>query len=344
MIMKMSTKENLKKIFGEHVCLVEPVIEELLLDSVDPRHKEAVLYQMAGGKRLRPVLTMIVCQMMGGEVEDVLYPAAGLEIMHNYTLIVDDRMDHSELRHNQPTVWKKFGPAISECIAVYYACAIFQGANRGKFGRELTDLFARVLKKIDDGQVLDVLFERSGRQDEPYVLEKRFKEVRKDNYFEMIGGKTASLYSGCCGVGGVCAEATDSDIKNLKNFGLNLGLAFQIKDDLLDVFGDEKKFGKEVGKDIKEKKVSNIVILLSLEKLKGTDKKEIEDILNRDVIGKQEVGRATELIRKTDAREEAENMGLEFIKKAKESLKNLPQNRWNSVLSDLVDYIVARDK
>lgn len=340
----MKTKEKLKVIFEEHVKLVEPVIEELLLDSVDPRHKEAILLQIAsGGKRLRPVLAMITCQLMGGKIEDVIYPAAGLEIIHNYTLIVDDIIDHSEFRRNRPTVWKKYGTSIADLFGVYYVSAAFQSLTKTKNSVKLLEILTKTLKRITDGQILDVFYEKSGRKEELYVVENRFSKVTTDEYVDMIGGKTASLFSSCCVVGGVCADILEIDSKHLNDFGLNFGLAFQIKDDLLDVFGDEKTFGKEVGKDIKEKKVSNIVILLALEELKGSDKREIEDILNMEIIGKKEVERTTVLIEKSRARARAEKMGEEFIEKSKEALKNLPQNKWNELLSDLANYIIKRE-
>lgn len=341
----MKTKEKLEQIFSKHIALVEPVINELLLDSVDPRHREAVLYQMSGGgKRLRPVLTMVACQLMGGKVEDVIYPAAGLEIMHNYTLIVDDIIDHSEFRRNNPTAWKKLGTSIADLFGTYYVSAAFQSLSKTKNSAKLLEIFPKTLKRITDGQILDVFYEKSGREKDPYVVENRFIKVTSDNYLEMISGKTASLFSSCCVVGGICADTTEVESNHLDDFGLNFGLAFQIQDDILDTFGDEKKIGKEVGKDIKERKISNIVNLLTLEQLKDEDKKEFENIFEKEVVSNEDVSKAIELINKTNAKDDAKKMAWEFVNKAKENLRKLPQNQWNVVLSDLADYIVARDK
>lgn len=340
----MKTKEKLEQIFSKHIALVEPVIDELIVDSVEERHVEAVRHQIAtGGKRIRPFLMMLSCQLFGGTIDDVIRPAAGVEIMHNYTLIVDDIIDHSHFRRGMPTVWKKYGTSIAECFGLYYSAAAFQGFSQSKEARVLLEVFAKALKKVTDGEILDILFEKAGRDEDSYVVKNRFKDVALEDYIEMIGGKTASLFKACCEAGGVCGGASEKQIESLIKFGYDFGIAFQIRDDILDIFGDEEKFGKEIGKDIKESKLSNIVIMLSFEELKGKDKDSLESILSKDDIGKKEVDEAIGLIDKTSARKKAQKLAEDYIDKAKKNLPNLPQSSWNETLSDLADYIVARE-
>lgn len=341
----MSEKTDLSKIFGEIRELVDPAIYSLLMDGSDKRNEELIKHQMiGGGKRIRPALAIISSRMLGGNDKDVLYPAASLEILHNYTLILDDIIDHSEIRRNISTVWKKYGRSMAECASVDYVSSIFQGTASSNKVAEITDLFARTLKVVFDGEVLDILFERGGREEEPYIIQNRYSQVTLKDYFEMIEKKTAVLLQASCQTGGICAEASGEQINSLKLYGYNLGMAFQIQDDILDIFGDEKSFGKEIGKDIKERKVSNIVILLSLEELSGQDKKEISEIFDKKVVEEPDVKATLKLINKTSSREKAGKIAVEYIDKAKESLKSLPQNEWNTVLSELADYITAREQ
>jgi len=341
----MVLKENLKGIFEEFSKLLDPVIRELLISSDDSRRHEAIKYQMTtDGKKVRPVFAMLICHLMGGKVKDILYPATGAEILHNYTLIIDDVIDHSYFRRNLPTVWKKYGISMADLFAMYYAASIFQALSSNKHGLKLVEIFAKTLKEVTDGQILDVLYEKSGRDNEPYVVENRYSIVTLQDYIEMIGKKTASLFCSCAEVGGVCAGANDHNLSSLKKFGFDFGLAFQIRDDILDIFGDEKTFGKEIGKDIKERKVSNIVIMITLEELQKADKIKLEKIFQKSEIVDADVTEAIMLINKTKAREMAQKMAEEFMYKAKATLKSLPQNKWNNTLADLSDYIIQREK
>ena len=122
--------ENLSLISEKAAKIVDPKIKQVLGLYLDKKTQKLVEYQIdAGGKRLRPVLAIVSCSVCGGKVKDVLYPAAGLEILHNYTLIVDDMIDNSNLRRGEPTTWFKFGKSIAQCVAVIYGVALFQAGN-----------------------------------------------------------------------------------------------------------------------------------------------------------------------------------------------------------------------
>ena len=244
--------------------MVEKPMKEILGSFLEKKFQKLAFYQIStGGKRLRPALSILSCQLLGGKIKDVLYPAAGIEILHNYTLIVDDIIDHSHLRRNQPTLWFKFGTSIAECLGMIYAASIFQAAQRSKFPSKINEIFASTLKKIIQGEILDILFERAGRENEPYISENRYFEISEKDYLKMVSQKTAALFEAACEVGGICANGKEKEIQALKNYGFNLGIAFQIRDDVLDIFGEEKKFGKKIGKDIEERKGGNFLILLA---------------------------------------------------------------------------------
>jgi geranylgeranyl diphosphate synthase, type I len=326
--------------------LMSPVINELLTKDVETRNVEVMLYQCTiTGKMIRPTLVVVSGQLFGASLGDLMYPAAAAEIFHNATLIIDDIIDHSEFRRDQPTCWKKYGKSVTVCVALSYLSSVFTGINRVKNGRKLVDLYGKTTKTVVDGEVKDVLFERSGRGDEDFVTKNRYRHVTTGDYFEMIDQKTASLLKMCCEAGAICAEASDEQIKKIGDFGFNLGMAFQIRDDILDIFGDEKVLGKKIGKDIIEKKMGNFVILSAIDQLSFEDKTKLCELLECErEITDDDIVLATNLIEKTNARQSAEEVAGDYTKKAYESLNKLPQNEHSDTLRELARYIVDRKK
>jgi geranylgeranyl diphosphate synthase type I len=337
-----SLKEKLIEISNA----VEPVIKDLLVQDVEKNNADVVYYQCGvGGKRLRPALVVLSGQVFGGDMEGLLYPAASVEILHNSTLIIDDIIDHSDFRRDKPTTWKKYGPSIAQCTAFDYLAAVFAGLNRVNNSEKLIDLYSKTLKVIIDGEIKDILFERSGRGDEAFVVENRYKVITKDDYFKMISQKTAVLLQASCKAGAIYANASDNEVEQMGEFGYNLGIAFQVRDDILDIFADEKEFGKKVGKDIIEKKMGNYVILSAVEQLGPEDEAVINELLsNPKEITDEDIKIVTELIAKTDARQEAERTADYYIQKALAALDRLPKNEYSEKLAELAKYIVDRSK
>lgn len=324
---------------------VEPKINDLLFSYVDEKNKEAVRYQIStGGKRLRPALALAVCQMFGGKTEDILYPAASLEILHNYSLIIDDIVDKSTLRRKSPTCWFKLGKSTAECISIAYSAAVFQGANRSKKPIEISELLAKSMKFLVDGEILDILFEQSGRSNEPYIKQNRYDKVTDQDYFEMASKKTAALIQTSCEIGALVAGAKEKDLEKIKEYGLNLGIAFQIQDDILDIFGTQKSFGKRKGQDIAEGKLGNIVILFAFREFSPGDKKIFLEIIKKGNVKNEELKKVLEMIKKTNALSNSSAKAQEFINKAKKVLEFLPQNKWNDTLKEIADFVIKREK
>lgn len=343
--MKKNKEEKIKIILKEWARLVDPKIKEVLNLYLNSVYNKTVGYQMeAGGKRLRPAFVFASCLLLGGKIKDAVYPAVGVEILHNYTLIIDDIIDNSEIRRRKLTVWKKYGKDIAQCIGIVYSASIFQAAQNSKNPLLISEIIAETMKILVDGEILDIIFERAGRKNEPFVLENRYKKISKKDCLLMMKKKTAVFFGSCCQIGGICAKGNKKQLEALKKYGINVGIAFQIRDDILDTFGKEKDFGKEIGKDIKEHKGGNIVNALALEELKPKEKKEFIAILEKEKISKKEVERSIKLIQKTKAREKSQRMAEYYIKKAKRNLKNLPQNKWNHFLTEIADFVVEREK
>lgn len=336
---------EVKKFLEQSAKKIDPIIKELLLSYVGKENKDIVTYPLlTGGKKIRPALAMASCKMFGGEIDDVLYPAASLEILHNYSLIVDDMIDDSPLRRGNPTCWAKFGRAIAQCIAIDYSASIFQGASRSKKPIETTEILARTMKFLVDGEILDILFEQSGRENESYIKENRCKRVTNDNYFKMANKKTSALIQSSCEIGGLIAGAKKEEIELLKKYGFSFGMAFQIQDDVLDIFGDKKVFGKEKAQDIIDGKLGNIIILLTFRELSSDDKRKFSEIIKKDGITEEEKEEAIKLIRKTNSFSEATKLGKDYVEEAKNSLSLLPQNEWNDILSIIADFVIERKR
>lgn len=324
--------------------IIDPVMKKILATHLDKKTiKPAWYHTEAGGKRLRPALAIVTTLLMGGKLEDILYPAAGLEILHNNSLILDDIIDKSRKRRGKLTQWARHGQSIAECMSVIHSASLFQAALKSKCPVTISEIFARTMKHIIDGEILDILFEQNSRHDEPYVVKNRYMSITEKDYMNMAGKKTASLFEACCEVGGICAGASVKEIKALKNFGYNLGLAFQIKDDILDVFGEDGQNPQNVGKDIEERKLGNAVIYFAFKELREGDKQKLLAIMAHDTITKNDIKQAIDMIRRTKSKQSADRLGRSLVKKAKKSLGYLPQNQWNYLLSAVADFVMERE-
>ncbi len=337
--------KELNNILREAAEKVEPAIVEVLKEYVSKKNYRLLTYTIAsGGKRIRPALAISSCRLLGGSIKDIIYPAAGLEILHNYSLIIDDMIDNSELRRGKPTAWINFGRSIAHCIGMDYAASIFGAANKSKYPNEISQTFIRTLKILVDGEILDILFEQSGREDEPFIARNRYYNIKKNDFIEMISGKTASLVQASCEVGGICAGASEKEIEYLKRYGFNLGMAFQISDDILDIFGEEAKFGKKIGKDIEERKGGNAVIYFASQEFSPEDRKMFWSIMRKKKVSKGDVILAINLIKRTKAREMAVEYGNHFVKEAIKNLSHLPKNKWNDSLKRVAELLMEREK
>ena len=320
------TQGNIEAILQKYTKLVDPVIKKLLEEGVSKQTRQMLHYQInTGGKRLRPALAIISCFACGGNVKDVMYPAAGLEILHTWSLIVDDMIDHSDKRRGKPTTWKTFGPSFAQCIGAQYGASLLEASASSPRSYTIAKLFAKALKKVMSGEIEDVLFEQGGRED-PYFKTHRVQRVTLKDYFSMIGEKTASLFETSCEVGGIVAYASKKSIEALKHYGWHLGMAFQITDDILDIYG-KGELGKPVGQDIREKKLGNILVLLAKVKLQT-----------------KEVARVIRIIKNTPARDLAFAIANSHIKRAKLELLKLPSSPARNALGEIAEYTLTRKK
>ncbi len=205
-----------------------------------------------GGKRIRPFLTLLACDLFEGDPDAAIPAAIGLEMFHNFTLVHDDIMDHALLRRGHLPVYLKWdtNTAILAGDTIFtLACEYLNKTRHGKTG-EMMSLFYRTAREVCEGQQMDLIFEKK-------------PSVQIEEYLNMIRLKTAVLLGCCLKTGGLVAGAGDEDADLIYQYGQNLGMAFQLQDDLLDTFGTEATFGKKTGGDIVTNKKTYLFIKAS---------------------------------------------------------------------------------
>ena len=220
--------------------LIETGLNNLELSGRPSELYDPIRYMIQlGGKRLRPALVLMSHELFGGDPEKVLQPALGIEIFHNFTLLHDDIMDKAPLRRSKPTVHEKWNTDIailSGDTMFVQACQFMMNVD-ATFVSPVLSLFLKTAIEVCEGQQLDMNFERQ-------------ENVSHEEYIEMIGLKTAVLLGCSLSIGAICANASKSDIDHIYQFGKKLGIAFQLHDDILDVYANADKFGKQIGGDI----------------------------------------------------------------------------------------------
>lgn len=223
-----------------------------------------------GGKRMRPLFTLLTFQMFNSDIDVALPPALAVELFHNFTLMHDDLMDQAPLRRGKPTVHKKWNDNISILAGDVMLVKVYELLVQTK-----NDKLAMVLKafnqcatEVCEGQQKDMLFEN-------------MTHVTIDDYLGMIKQKTAALIGFSVKLGGLLAGKKPGIIENLRNYGVNIGMGFQLMDDILDVYGDRSKFGKQVGGDIIANK-KTYLLLKAFELANKEQQSNLTDWLNKE--------------------------------------------------------------
>lgn len=272
---------------------IEKALRELSFNSNPPELYEPIRYTLGlGGKRMRPVLLLMGNEMFGGDIEKALMPAVGIEVFHNFTLLHDDIMDKAPLRRGKPTVQAKWNSDIailSGDVMFVKAFQLMMTVDQSIVKR-VTGIFSDSAIEVCEGQQMDMNFERSN-------------QLCIADYIRMISLKTAVLLGASVQIGATIGGATGADANHLFNFGKNIGLAFQLQDDLLDVYGSKEKFGKQVGGDILANK-KTFLYLKSREILGEPDRKQLDEIYSGKIKlpGEEKIRHVTGFFDKAGAR------------------------------------------
>lgn len=287
-----------------------------------------------GGKRLRPYMVMKSCELLGGNVKQALPAAAAIEMVHNFTLIHDDIMDNDEVRHGVPTVHMKFGIPIGILAGDLLFSKAFETISQSyahvpkDVSLSLVSTLAIACRDVCEGQALDISM----------AVSKTIPAERE--YITMIEKKTSSLFVASCAMGAIAANTTKTDVRKLSIFGKNLGVAFQIVDDLIGVIGDPKVTKKPVGNDIREGKKS-LPILLAIKMADGKEKKTILGAFGNLSVSKVELEKAVDTIMSLGIDKVVRQKAAHHSNTAKKSISNYNTPARNELLS-LLDFVVER--
>jgi geranylgeranyl diphosphate synthase type II len=317
----------------------QKLIEEKLI-SLKLQNKPASLYEPIrymlnlGGKRFRPVLLLMCHELFNEDPKEVIKPALGIEVFHNFTLLHDDIMDKAPLRRTKETVHTKWNSdiAILSGDAMFVlSCQLMMDVNK-EFQNEVMRIFLKTAMEVCEGQQWDMDFESR-------------EHVSIDEYLEMISHKTASLIGCAAFVGALCAGAEKKDCNHLYEFGKNLGIAFQLHDDILDVYGDSTKFGKQVGGDILANK-KTFLLLTAMKKANGITENDLNKWLTeKNFIPSEKIAAVIDVYEKLSVKDDATQKMDLYFRKALDELDavNVPSFRKAPIL-ELAEKIMVREK
>jgi len=293
--------------------LIERALVNLSIDGEAEKLTAPIRYFLSiGGKRLRPVITLLSCNIFSDTVDGAILPAVGVEVFHNFTLVHDDIMDNASLRRNLPTVHTKWGnnqAILSGDVMAFIANDCFLQTPPQVLSKVFST-FNRAAVQVCIGQQLDMDFEK-------------IQMISHEEYLRMIELKTAVLLAASAKIGGLIGGAGERDCEHLYEFGRNLGLAFQIQDDLLDVYGDVNVFGKISGGDIVTNK-KTILLVKALENATGSTLKKLQEVIAlKEFDPAEKIGTVVGIYEQLNIKSNTEILAEEYISAAIENLEKV---------------------
>jgi octaprenyl-diphosphate synthase len=286
----------------------------------------------SGGKRLRPALLLLAAKVFGEALDhSIISMAAVMEMLHTATLVHDDIIDGAEIRRGKKTVAQQWGNDIAVLLGDWLYMTAFETSLQQR-NLEVLDVLTEATRKMTEGELLQL----------PLVGDLRITE---EQHFEIVQRKTGFLFSASCRLGGVLRGASAVEKAALEDYGMNLGIAFQLTDDLLDFTSDAKKLGKPVLSDLREGKVTLPLIRL-------LDRYPKYEALVSEAMNETETGEENEvaankvlaILREYGQLEIARDEALTYAVRAQEALEPLPDNQYRQALYDIAQFVVERDK
>jgi octaprenyl-diphosphate synthase len=305
------------------------MVEEQLRESV--RSEQPLLTEISnyiitsGGKRMRPAVAILIFKATGGDnPEKVIKVASAFELIHSATLIHDDINDHGEMRRGKQAAYKKYGTQKALIAGDFLFVKSF--ALGGSFDEKVISVVADACQGIAESEILQSDYEHD-------------QDTNVDIYISIIEGKTARPFEAGARVGSYLADASPAVIEAMGSYGMNIGIAFQIVDDILDVIGEEKTLGKPHGIDIVDGKPTLPLIIAMKDKVHG---ERIREIFRKQNKGPAEVAEAIELIKKTNALDSSSDLAEEYANKALLDLEVLKPSEYKDALKALTKAILDR--
>lgn len=321
--------------YNYYLRLVEGAIENINYPKQPAKLYEPIKYTMAlGGKRIRPVLTLMTCEAMGGDLNKALNVALGIELFHNFTLLHDDVMDRADIRRGKPTVHTKW----NENVAILSGDTMLSMA-----AQEMTKVDDDIVKPIQELFNATAISVYEGQQ---YDMDYETRNnVTVDEYINMIRLKTSVLTGCSCKAGAIVARTASENADKIYDMAVNLGLAFQLQDDYLDVWGDPATFGKEIGGDIVNNK-KTFLLINAIDHSAGNDAITLNRWLNDTAAPKQEKIKAvTALYESLGLKDLARNAIIKYSHQALDLLHEVKMNYdAYKVFETIINQLAERDR
>jgi geranylgeranyl pyrophosphate synthase len=326
---------ELNSILEKYAAMVNRQIEEYLPRTGRPVTLHQPMWELLdrGGKRFRPALTLLFCKAVGGQERRALPAAAAVEILHNMTLIHDDIEDRSELRRGKPCIHIMFGQSAAINSGDAMLIKVFEAVADGPLDvstkSKLIQRFAGRAFQITRGQALE--FELNNQ-----------RSFTDEDVIEVLRNKTSALIALACEVGVIAAGGKKRQLSAATKFGEATGVGFQIVDDLLNVAGDVRKYGKEIGGDIREGK-RTIMAARLIKSASAEDRERFMKMLGKSTISQEEIAQAIDLYKKHSCLDYAKGLADRYIEDGLGALKQLPKSSARDTIEALARFMVRRE-
>lgn len=329
----MTFNQDFKSIYKQEQKQVEKILSKVL-----SKRKPVNLYSPAyyiiesGGKRLRPLLVLLSAKAVGGKYSDAYFSGAAVELLHNFTLVHDDIMDNAEKRRGRPTLHVKYDNhtailAGDSLLAVAYENLLKDCNGNSK---DILADFTRGLVEVCEGQSLDKEYESRA-------------SVSLNEYIKMIKKKTAAMLEMCCSIGARLGRGSAEEIKALSAFGRNIGIAFQVQDDLLDITADETELGKKIGGDLVEGKKTYLLVK-AFEKAAGKNRSELRNLVKSKGVDSSQIKKYKLIYENLGVISDAQKTIKKYTSLALRSLKVLKNREDREIFRWLADSLIKRMK
>ena len=320
--------DDLQLYFAQDMQAVDKLINNYITSNITPVISELSNHLInAGGKRLRPLLTLAASDLCNYSGASHIKLAAAIEFIHTATLLHDDVVDESFQRRGKPTANILWDNQSSVLVGDYLFSKSFQ-----------------LMVETDSLKVLSILADASSTISEGEILQlSAVRNIKTDEsaYFKIIEGKTAALFAAATEVGAVISNAEDKEANALANFGKALGISFQITDDLLDYVGSEEVLGKNIGDDFKEGKVT-LPLIKAISKSSKEEKRFWEEVINKGMQKSSDLEHALLLMRQHNVFDETRSEAIKWSKKARNYLDIFPESKTKVILQELTYFVVER--
>ena len=328
-LLPQASARRIFDLIKNELLLVEAEFERQAGSNIQVINYLGEYLRASGGKRVRPALLILANYAIGGDgsTESSIRLATVMEMLHTATLVHDDIIDNADVRRNRKSINARFGNQTAVLMGDWLYMSAFQTALRER-SLEILDILTRLTRKMTEGELIQMTMIGS-------------LGITEDDYFDILRRKTAYLFSACCEIGGILGGANQAQQIALRDYGMDLGIAFQLSDDILDLTSDAEQLGKATGTDLLEGKLT--LPLISLLKKKPSLKPRFESVmLNGDytTLSREQIREKLDAFGILD---EIKSRAEDFIGRARKSLDVLPESEYRSCLEDTLDFITTRN-